>query len=226
MKKSHLIYMIVAIVLVVVVPIGLMLWNQAHPSKTAQEQIYYYNSTKIFELSLEKVEPFYTIKPYDQLLPHTIPQGFTLKAARCERPTEPDTYWYELLGPIQGLYLEYIHEDGGKLTVYVDDFKNTTIALGSKPETYSLKTYYEESHDQNYYFTYSSEGTFYPEDITLETVAARIYSGEQLKQDYACYASVGFVVNRKSYITYTYQGNNITAEDLYEMITSAKYFQK
>ena len=219
MKKSHLIYMIVAIVLVIVIPIGLMLWNQAHPSKTAQEQIYYYNSAKIFELSLEKVDPFYTIKPYDQLLPHTKPQGFTLETAQCERKRG------ELTGPIQALYLQYIREDGSTLSVTIDEYYNANIANPLRPETYSLKIYYEESHKNSYYYSYSHSGLFYPEDITLETVAARIYSGERLKQYYACHAQVGVLIDRQVHISYSYYGSIITPEELYEMITSAKYFE-
>lgn len=219
MKKRLLIYMIATILLVVAVPIGLMLWHLAHPSKSVFEEIYDYTTARP-TISWEQLETLYETKPYDQLLPHTKPQGFTLETAQCERKRG------ELTGPIQALYLQYIREDGSTLSVTIDEYYNANIANPLRPETYSLKIYYEESHKNSYYYSYSHSGLFYPEDITLETVAARIYSGERLKQYYACHAQVGVLIDRQVHISYSYYGSIITPEELYEMITSAKYFQK
>ena len=172
----------------------------------------------------EELNAFYSISPYDQLLPREILDGYTL-----------DGYnWDNLLDSSMDkqryINLHFCNDEGLKFFVSVRKFVADTIPYSyiadpNDPKTYDVEWYSQQG--EHYPKNYSLGGLFYAKDLTSELIEARMgnfVSGVDPS------FNVGVLCGdwQVDYTVYLPNENPeirpVVAQQTYDMITSSLYY--
>lgn len=192
-----------------------------------------------FNLSLENqqdLNALYNTATYQNLLPQTVLDSFTFVegyGVACDVPEH------------ENVHLDFINEDGISLAIGISKGIYEPIADPEKPETYFIAWYVEwkKSPPPEAYNPmgqllppedYSTAGLFYPEDLSENVLEGRTYTSTNDAGEPSDTSTTITVVCGEYRVFYSLSKNWAAGEEpewipyneIYEMITSAKYFQK
>lgn len=170
----------------------------------------------------------YSVAPYDQLLPWEIPDGYVVESCLLDG-IAPDSSAEK----IDLVSVKLQNGKGINLSVRVRKFEedripHSYIADPNDPETYDVIWFSQQS--EPYPENYSLEGLFYAKDLTPELIEKRM--GRFVSGEVHSTFSVGVVCDEwevvcHGYLSEEYSGAElISAQQVYDMITSSRYFAK
>ncbi len=174
----------------------------------------------------EELNAFYSITPYDQLLPREILDGYALDGYNWDNVLDSS------MDKQRSINLQFCNDKGMKFFVSVrkfvaDTIPHSYIADPNDPTTYDVQWYFLQG--EHYPDKYSLDGLFYAKDLTPEFIEARVgsvVSGEELSFSVGVLCDDWRVDYRVNFPNGTMETRAVVAQQMYDMITSSLYYTK